>query len=244
MQAQEYERLDRAEGQLWWFRALRLFLFRLLPVGKPGQRALDIGCGTGGLVQALSTAGYEVNGIDLSAIALSFARAKIASGLVQADAAHLPLRSGAFDLVTCVDLLEVGSVQPEWLVSEALRALRPGGTGFFVAAAHQWLLSEHDRAVNSVRRYDLGEMRNLLTAPDIEIVRAGYLFFLVFPLVMLRKLTNRAKDSKAPAVSDVNVPPALINSLLFFVCWIEAQILRFVNLPTGSSVFVMVKKIG
>jgi ubiquinone/menaquinone biosynthesis C-methylase UbiE len=244
MQAKEYERLDRAEEKLWWFRALRLFLRRLLPVAQGGQRALDIGCGTGGLLRQLIDTNYETSGIDLSNIALGFARRRAADGLAQGSANQLPFLAAAFDLVTCVDLLEVVSVEPGKLVAEALRVLKPGGKAVFVMAAHQWLLSEHDRAVSSVRRYNVNQMRALFAKAGIEIQRDTYLFFFLFPLVAVRKLFNRPKKAQQAAVSDVSVPPAIINSLLFVVCWFEAQLLRVLNLPLGSSVLVMVKKIA
>ncbi len=243
MQAQEYARLDRAEGRLWWFRALRLFLRRLLPAVQRGRRAFDIGCGTGGLLRELA-ADYETVGIDLSAIALDFASQRLAGGLAQASANQLPFCSEAFDLVTCVDLLEVASVQPELLVAEALRVLKPGGHGLFVMAAHQWLLSEHDRAVNSVRRYNLGQLQTLFIRPGIEIKRATYLFFLLFPFIALRKLLNRPRDPVLPSISDVNIPPAIVNTSLLAICWLEAKLLGFINFPMGSSALIVVEKIA
>jgi SAM-dependent methyltransferase len=244
MQASEYERLDRAEEKLWWFRALRLFLRRLLPAAQRGQRALDIGCGTGGLLPQLTATNYETNGIDLSDIALGFAKQRATGGLAQASANQLPFRSAAFDLVTCVDVLEIAAAQPSQLVAEALRVLKPGGRGLFVMPAYQWLLSEHDRAINSVRRYNLKQMRALFSAPGVEIWRSTYLFFFSFPLIAIHKLLNRPKDSLVVPVSDVSVPPDIINIPLFVVGWLEAQLLRFFNLPIGSSALVIVTKIG
>jgi hypothetical protein len=146
--------------------------------------------------------------------------------------------------VTCVDLLEVVSVQPQQLVAEALRVLKPGGQGVFVMAAHQWLLSEHDRAVGSVRRYNLSQMRGLFASNAVEIQRATYLFFFLFPLVAMRKLFNRPKDAQQSSVSDVSLPPTLINGPLFTICWLESLFMRLFNFPIGSSALVMVKKLG
>ncbi|MGW1932971.1 class I SAM-dependent methyltransferase [Streptomyces sp. NPDC001919] len=43
---------------------------------KPGQRALDVGCGTGQLARALHSLGYGVTGLEVSAAALLTARAR------------------------------------------------------------------------------------------------------------------------------------------------------------------------
>lgn len=248
MQDNEYALMYAAEEKLWWFRALRLFLNRFLPkspVAPSKPRALDIGCGTGGLLLHLTEVGYEVFGLDYTAIALRYTAQRGIRNLVRGSANDLPFGE-AFDLVTCVDILEVSSVDPDRLVETALASLRPGGYGVFVMAAHQWLLSEHDRAVDSVRRYQLGQMKNLFERHDVRVHRASYLFLSVFPLVVVRKLLNRQKTRPArePVRSDVGVQSALINGPLYFVCWLESQLLRVLNMPMGSSALVLVQKNG
>ncbi|MEX2161983.1 MAG: hypothetical protein WD751_08725 [Anaerolineales bacterium] len=128
--------------------------------------------------------------------------------------------------------LELANINPSQFVANALRALKPGGVGIFVMAAHQWLLSEHDRAVNSVRRYNLPQLTELFNQPGVEIIRASYLFFLLFPLMVERKLTNRSRPAQEaiPARSDVGLMPAVINEPLYWLCWLEAA----VSLPTCS----------
>lgn len=242
MQASEYPRLHAAEERLWWFRALHQAVRYLLPQPHQG-RLLDIGCGTGGLMQQLAQPGLRVAGIDFAAQAVGYTAARGAGPVARASANQLPFADHSFDFVTCVDLLEVETVQPAALVEQALRVLRPGGYGVFVMAAHQWLLSEHDRAVNSVRRFNLKQLRALFAGGPARILRGTYLFFLVFPLVMLRKLGNKPRNGRGRA-SDVNVPPQIINLPLYWLCWLENQWLRIANLPLGSSVVVVVQKYG
>lgn len=64
MQAAEYQYLYAAEQRLWWLRAVHLAVRRLLPAPS-GQRLLELGCGTGGLLSVLQRAGYQVTGLDL-----------------------------------------------------------------------------------------------------------------------------------------------------------------------------------
>jgi SAM-dependent methyltransferase len=111
-----------------------------LLAASPGDRVLDLGCGTGGsLAQAApSVAGGLLAGLDLSAAALARtaeAVGEAAAGMaeppgllcVQADLrASLPLADGAFDRVLCHNVLEV-LPDPDALVAEAIRVLRPGG---------------------------------------------------------------------------------------------------------------------
>ncbi|MCW5873219.1 MAG: class I SAM-dependent methyltransferase [Anaerolineales bacterium] len=241
MQPREYQRLHAAEERLWWFRALHAAVLNVLPASRIG-RVLEIGCGTGGLMHKLRTAGYRPIGIDFAAEAIEFTRERGDGPVARASANELPFADSSFDLVTCVDVLEVGTVDPQSVVQSALRVLRPGGQALFVMAAHQWLFSEHDRAVNSVRRFNIGQLQALFEGKAVQIKRSSYFFLLVFPLVVLRKLLNKPRTGAS--TSDVDVPHGLINEPLYWLSWFEAQCLRILSLPIGSSVLVLVKKNG
>ena len=85
------------------------------------KRLLDLGCGLGGYPIAFQEEGAQVVGVDLE-------RGRIPGfhGKVTADALTVPFSEGSFDLVICASLIEHVS-QPEVLIQEALRVLRPGG---------------------------------------------------------------------------------------------------------------------
>lgn len=239
MQAAEYQYLYAAEQRLWWLRAVHLAVRRLLPAPS-GQRLLELGCGTGGLLSVLQRAGYQVTGLDYASEAVRFSQARQAGPVLRASGNQLPFAANSFDLLTCIDVLEVGSVNPHELVANALRVLRPGGQALFLMAAHQWLYSEHDRAVNSVRRFNLTQLRSLFAGQPVQVLRGSYLFFLLFPLMALRKLFN--KPGQGVSRSDVRLFPGLINEPLYWLSWLEMQALRWVNLPIGTSVLVVVRK--
>jgi SAM-dependent methyltransferase len=114
-------------------------LERIESVDWSGEVA-DLGCGTGGsLAQAApSVAGGLLAGLDLSAAALGRTAEAVGAAVagmaeppgllcVQADLkTSLPLADGAFDRVLCHNVLEV-LPDPDALVAEAIRVLRPGG---------------------------------------------------------------------------------------------------------------------
>ncbi|MFQ6048250.1 MAG: ubiquinone/menaquinone biosynthesis methyltransferase [Phycisphaerae bacterium] len=98
---------------------------------KPGERALDVACGTGGLTRALLRAGRGLEvlvGLDFAGPMLQ--RAAVSSdgaiGWCQADALRLPFSDGSFTLVSCA--FGVRNFQ-ELLagLKEMHRVLRPGG---------------------------------------------------------------------------------------------------------------------
>ncbi len=98
--------------------------------GLPPGRALDVGCGAGGLVAAMADLGWEVTGIDVSGRAIAAARKvlgerRLEATLVVADAGvwKPPER---YDLITSSFAMPEGDERTAAL--EMIRgALEPGG---------------------------------------------------------------------------------------------------------------------
>ncbi|MBA2568525.1 MAG: ubiquinone/menaquinone biosynthesis methyltransferase [Actinobacteria bacterium] len=68
---------------------------------RPGDRVLDLCCGTGDLALAGREAGGDVTAVDFSARMLERARSKSSEIVwLEADALHLPLVDASFDAVT------------------------------------------------------------------------------------------------------------------------------------------------
>jgi len=94
---------------------------------------LDIGCGAGLLSNPLAEAGHQVTGIDLSLSSLEVAKKHDATQRVnyfQANAYSLPLEKSSFDVVCAMDILE-HLEEPNLLIAEASRVLKPNGLFFF-----------------------------------------------------------------------------------------------------------------
>ncbi len=94
---------------------------------------LDMGCGAGFLTHDMALFGHEVTGVDLSKESLEVARKMDETGSIhylQADVAKIPLPDASFDVVSAMDLLEHVE-NPESVVQEAARLLKPGGLFFF-----------------------------------------------------------------------------------------------------------------
>lgn len=91
---------------------------------------LDVGCGTGAVLQAILAAHPRVRGIgvDLSAGMLGVARERLGdtAELHVGDAEHLPLPDAAVDLVVCVDSVH-HYPHPEAALREMARVTRPEG---------------------------------------------------------------------------------------------------------------------
>lgn len=133
---------DPGAAELWEQRGISWGLFRIPEASLDvvgdvrGLVVAELGCGTAYLSAWLAHAGARPVAIDLSRHQLeTAARCQAAAGphfpLVEADAAVVPLRSGAVDLVVS----EYGAApwcEPGAWVTEAARLLRPGGRLVFL----------------------------------------------------------------------------------------------------------------
>lgn len=100
---------------------------------EPGVgRLLDIGTGTGRVLELLAKQADSAVGIDRSPEMLRLARGKLAGSgnqsaeVRQADMSALPFADGSFDTVTLHHVLHFAD-EPAAVVSEAARLLSPGG---------------------------------------------------------------------------------------------------------------------
>ena len=86
-------------------------LFLRMAHPNPGERALDVGCGTGRYIEWLCQLGLDVFGLDISPDMLDVAsrrlrEADLPARLVLADATRIPFRDATFDLAYAVTTLE------------------------------------------------------------------------------------------------------------------------------------------
>ena len=102
---------------------------------RPGDRALDLGCGPRGVIELLVervSPGGQVVGADADPVHLAMASELVASlaldgvEIVSADARDTGLASESFDLVHARTLL-VTLPEPAEVVAEMVRLVRPGG---------------------------------------------------------------------------------------------------------------------
>ena len=119
-------------GRVAYFRGV---LARQFGAGVGGLRALDIGCGGGFLAEELAALGCQVSGVDPSTASIGAARAHAAARGLHIDyqvasGEDLPVPDAAFGLACCCDVLE-HVPDPGRLISEAARALVPGGLYLF-----------------------------------------------------------------------------------------------------------------
>jgi 2-polyprenyl-3-methyl-5-hydroxy-6-metoxy-1,4-benzoquinol methylase len=142
----------------------------------PARTALDIGCAQGTLSWFLRRKGGFWVSADQDMSNLRASREILDGNLVRMPAGLLPFRSGAFDLVTCLDYLEHIDNDAECL-RESLRVLRPGGE-FIIVTPHtgKLFLLHRLRAALGMKLEFYGHKREGYSRKDLEamLAEAGF----------------------------------------------------------------------
>jgi len=98
------------------------------------KRTLDVGCGTGKLVNFFQKEGFDAHGCDNQKEAILLASKINKKGTItKASATNLPFRNQSFDIITCISVIEhLTPNQAEKFLSETRRVLKPGSFIFLI----------------------------------------------------------------------------------------------------------------
>ena len=216
MDVEQFEQNAEIELTHWWFRGRRQVIERLVSqVVEPGGRILEVGCGTGGNVAKLSET-YQCTGIDVSEVAINFARSRFAEldfrlGFAPADVIE---ESRSADLILIADVLEHVANDFD-LLANLIDEAKDGAWILMTVPARMDLWSPHDVSHGHYRRYTPAKLANLWEGLPVEQRLLSHFNTRLFPLIWsVRAITSRIGKSVGKANTDLSVPPQPANSLL------------------------------
>lgn len=247
MEEQDYRTTYELEGHNWWFVGMRRISLSLLggPRGGGGldcDRILDVGCGTGIMLEHLDRMGAPT-GLDFSPTALAFCRQRGAERLVQGRGEQLPFAGGSFSAVTAFGVIEHIEADRA-AVGEWARVLRPGGALVLLTSAYQWMWSGHDVSNHHTRRYLTRDVERLLVEAGLQPTKVSYVNSLLFPPILAVRLVERLRRGNRPPVphKDTGEVPDLVNRLLIWLLDVERRIIDRSRLPFGVSIVASARK--
>lgn len=246
----ELQRYNLVEKHHWWWQGRRKLIEQILADKKP-SRLLEIGCGTGETLTFLKKLfpKAELYGVDLSSLAVEYAKSRNHLNIFKADAIKLPFKNNYYDLILFLDVLE-HIKNDQKAVNEALRVLKPKGIIVITSPAMKFIWSYHDKMLGHERRYNLNEITNLATKAGLEVYYINYFNFFLSPFIILVRLITKLKFTKrffkkANFTYYSIVDKKYLNTLLKFIFISEIKLLKYVKLPFGvSAVAVLVKPDG
>jgi SAM-dependent methyltransferase len=187
----EVRKLAALEDAHWWYRERRHLLAQAIR-GLQSGRALDIGAAGGGNTRVLREAGWSVAALEYGADGAQVA-AERGLQVLRGDATALPVEDHSLDLVVAFDVLE-HILDHDAAVAEVRRVLRPGGSFLVAVPADPRLWSEHDVAVDHVRRYTRVTLTDVLERGGFQIDSMTSWNVLLRPVVALRRKTSTGSD--------------------------------------------------
>jgi SAM-dependent methyltransferase len=241
MEATFYQTVYEIEKVHWWCvarqRIVEDVIQRQLRL-PPGARVLDVGCGSGAVLESLSER-FEAYGTDTSQLAIDLSRKRGLTNAFRCTLATFPRAELRFDLTTLLDVIE--HVDDDLTVlREVHQYLKPGGWALVTVPAYQFLWGPHDLVNHHKRRYTRGGLRRVLQAAGFEVRLLSYFNSILFPAALAawagEKLTGIGADPRP------RVPPAALNATLTTLFSLEKYLLRGVSLPYGLSLIALAQR--
>lgn len=241
------EATRRAEREHFWFKGFRAFVAPVVAraaASRPPVRLLDCGCGTGVNLPMLARYGTAY-GFDLTWTGLKFARDHGTRRLAQASVVQVPFRSGAFDIVTCFDVLQcLPPSLGRMVLSEFHRILAPGGALVMNVAALESLRGDHAVLAEEAHRYERGELHAMVEAAGFHVERLTFTNVTLFPVMFGLRWWQRRRGLKPAeeAGREIGIPSPPVNALFTAALKAEAALVRRFDMPIGSSLLVLARK--
>ena len=197
-----YERIAEVDERHWWYQGMLALECALLGdrLSRRGQRLLDAGCGTGGMLRwALESGSFDsVAGVDLGSDAIEIARRRApAADLRVAPLRELPFEDSSFDLIVSHDVLQhIHERELDASLGELRRVLAPGGAFLLRTNGSRRLRRERD----DWRAYSRDALEQTLNQGGFVCERITYVNVLVSLLAVLRGRAPHAPSEERHGV--------------------------------------------
>jgi SAM-dependent methyltransferase len=237
--------LAAMEAGHFWFRARNtLIIWALGKFGTSFASFMEIGCGTGFVLQGVARSFPESRlvGIEIYPDGIAFAAERIKGGeFMQVDARQIPF-TAEFDAVGSFDVIE--HIEEDVAVLQQIyTALKPDGLLLLTVPQHRWLWSSVDDYACHVRRYTMRELHDKVTHAGFTIVRSTSFVTSLLPLMLISRLLQRGKSESFVPKAESRIHP-ILNRILELFLRLELCLIRMgFSFSIGGSRLIVAAKI-
>lgn len=241
--------LYEIEDKHFWFAGRKKLIKEVIEKfikNKNKLSFLEIGCGNGILLSMFEKLGFSVTGLDINREGLKFARKRTNATLICASLSKFHPK-GKYGAIGLFDVLEHIEDDKSFL-EKCKSLLRAKGTIFITVPANMILWSKMDEVSGHKRRYTKKDLNILLQRTGYRVEFINYFNYILFiPLILFRKfhdikLKIRKSSGQSLLVDELRVPPLIINAILKWICFLEAQLVMIATIPFGASLVAVAKK--
>jgi 2-polyprenyl-3-methyl-5-hydroxy-6-metoxy-1,4-benzoquinol methylase len=242
-QPESFDKLAKAEAGHWWFRSRnRIILWVLKNRVVSFESFLEVGCGTGFVLQAVNDAypQKKLEGSDYFTEGLMHARTRVPTAIFRQLDARKMSEQAHYDVIGAFDVIEHIN-EDKLVLSKLSLALKPGGTLIITVPQHQWLWSAVDEYACHVRRYSRPELVGKVTQSGLKVEYVSSFVCLLVPLMWLSRLGANSKNFDP--MDEFRIP-SWLNRLLEIIMSFELRLLKNgFKSPVGGSLLLVARKI-
>ena len=250
--SEEFKMMYEAEEKLWWYKILHEKILAEIEQKftlNKNISILDIGCGTGGLLNFLRKNNYtNLQGIDYSDSSISFSKLRnLNVKKVNIDNINIMFQHQQFDIIICNDVfycLDKSQIINALQNIETL--LNPNGILLSNNNAFNIFYGTHDIAVGGKWRFTLKDFQEFTEKTSLQIQYHSYWTWMLSPLVLTIRISQQIQlklglIDTTKLVSDVSVPPDCLNKMFYKIVKLEEKFLK--KGFFGSSLFLRIEKV-
>lgn len=238
-----YQTIASVEDDHFWFvsrsRMIASFIRQHIKAPYTSLTFLEIGCGTGIVMEMLEKLGFETTGLDVNKKAISFALKRTRGKLVRTSIFGYT-NTTRYNVVGAFDVLEHIRDDAKFL-SACHRLLQSKGYLFLTVPAGMGLWSQVDTQSGHVRRYEYEELLTKLKTAGFRVTSIKYWNGLLLPLYKVWHQKKGVGNNDA-VFSHMRPMPFVINTLLKWLFLLELLLSRFIRLKSGATLVVCAEK--